>query len=190
VRTREGYAYSASSLWTTPSRWEGIVGAITRTKGESTIAAIRLILDTFQEMRLRPPSQEEIRRAVDQTVNGFVFNFQEPAQIVSRQMFYQALGMPEDWLQSYVDGIQEVRPEEIQQVFRENVDPEAMVILILGDPESFDEPPGVLGEVQIWDVDDAERGRGSANAHVQGGDSPTQVPPLGLPKSGLPHHLR
>jgi zinc protease len=153
VRTEEGYAYSASSFWTTPIRNEGIVGAITRTKSESTVAAIQLILDIFQEMRLSDPEPEEVERAVAEIVNGFVFNFQEPAQIVSRQMSYLALGMPEDWLERYIGGIQTVRPSHVRRVFREHVELKDMVILILGDPDHFDLPPEVLGKVQIWDVD-------------------------------------
>ncbi len=190
VRTEKGYAYTASSLWTTPARYEGIVGAITRTKSESTVAAIQLILETFREMRLEEPEEEEVDRAIDQIVNGFVFNFQDPAQIVSRQMFYLALGMPEDWLQRYIEGIQRVSPAQVRRVFRQNVDMDDMVILILGDPDRFDLPPDVLGPVRIWDVDDARRGLTSPDADVEGGDAPAEVVPLGSAEAGLQHLLR
>lgn len=152
VRTEKGYAYSASSLWTAPSRNEGIVGAWTQTKGGSTIAAIHLILDTMEEMRDIPPTDEEVDRAIAQIANGFVFNFQNPSQIVSRQMFYLAQGLPEDWLESYLRGIQRVTPSSVRRVFRDHVDPGNMVILILGDPDNFDLPPETLGEVRVWEV--------------------------------------
>jgi zinc protease len=153
VRTEKGYAYSASSLWTTPYRNEGIVGAWTQTKGESTIAAIRLILDTMAEMGEVPPTTEEVDRAIAQIANGFVFNFQNPAQIVSRQMFYLAQGLPPDWLESYLRGIQRVRPSDVRRVFAEHVDPEEMIILILGNPDNFDLSPETLGDVQILEVE-------------------------------------
>lgn len=152
VRTEKGYAYSAASVWTTPSRNEGIVGAWTQTKGESTIAAIQLILDTMEEMRQTPPTNAEVDRAIAQIANGFVFNFQDPSQIVSRQMFYLAQGLPEDWLESYLRGIQRVTPSGVRRVFRNHVNTENMVILILGNPENFDLPPETLGEVRIWPV--------------------------------------
>ena len=151
VRTDMGLAYGVSSFWTTPARFEGIVGATTQTKTESTIAATQLILEIMGNMADSPPAQEEGDRIVSQIVNGFVFNFQDPSQIVSRQMFYLAQGLPEDWLERYVDGIQRVRPRAIQEVFRKHVDPEEMIILIVGDPDGFDQPPEVLGEVHIWD---------------------------------------
>ncbi len=152
VRTEKGYAYSASSLWTTPSRYEGIVGASTQTKSESTIAATQLILEIMREMRETPPEQEEVDRIIAQIVNSFVFNFQDPSQIVSRQMFYLAQGLPEDWLRQYVKGIQRVDPEAVRSVFRRHVDPDEMIILIVGNPDNFDLPPDVLGKVQIWEV--------------------------------------
>ncbi|MGW8266361.1 MAG: M16 family metallopeptidase [Longimicrobiales bacterium] len=156
VRTERGWAYSASSLWTTPARHEGIVGAVTQTKSESTIAAVRLILDTMEEMRGAPPPREEVDLAISQIVNGFVFNFQDPAQVVSRQMFYLSQGLPEDWLEQYIRGIQRVTPGAVQRVFREHVHPEDMVILILGNPAHFDSPPETLGEVRIWEVEGVE----------------------------------
>jgi predicted Zn-dependent peptidase len=152
VRTEKGYAYSASSLWTTPYRYEGIVGALTQTKSESTIAATRLILETIQEMREIPPSEAEVDLAVQQIVNGFVFNFQDPAQIVSRQMFYLSQGLPEDWLERYLRGIQRVDPDDVRDVFRRYVNPSTMTIMILGNPDDFDAPPESLGEVRIWDI--------------------------------------
>jgi zinc protease len=153
VRTEKGWAYSASSLWTTPGEFEGIVGAVTQTKSESTVAAVRLILQTMEGMRNAPPKKEEVDHAINQIVNGFVFNFQEPSQILSRQMFYLSQGLPEDWLEQYLEGIQRVSPLAVQRVFQRHVQPQDMVILILGDPEHFDLPAETLGRVQIWDVE-------------------------------------
>ena len=152
LRTEKGYAYSASSLWRAPSRYEGIVGAMTQTRSESTVAATRLILETMEEMRDALPEQEEVDGIVSQMVNGFVFNFQDPSQIVSRQMFYLAQGLPEDWLEEYARGIQRVDRASVRNVFRRHMHPEDMTILIVGNPEDFDLPPEVLGDVRIWTV--------------------------------------
>jgi len=170
VRTERGWAYSASSVWTTPARYEGMVGAVTQTKSESTVAAIQLILDTMQEMREDPPSREEVDRIVSRIVNGFVFNFQDPAQIVSREMYYLSQGLEADWLERYLEGIQEVSPRDVLRVFRAHVDPQDMIILILGHPEDFDLPPDVLGPVQIWDADTGSaKPYGSVTGFPRGG---------------------
>lgn len=173
VRTEEGYAYSASSLWTTPRRSQGLVGAVTRTRSDRTVAAVRAMLDVFGRMRAEPPELDEVRAAVDQYANGFVFNFEAPAQIVSRQMVYRLDDLPGDWLQRYLAGIQEVSPEGVHEVVRSQVRPEDMVILVVGDPDAFDEPLDVLGPVTVLDVP------GGAGA---GGDA-TPDAPSGAPRS-------
>lgn len=164
VRTERGWAYSASSLWTTPARYEGVVGAVTQTKSETTVAAVRLILETMEEMRDSPPTSMEVESAVKRIVNGFVFNFQDPAQILSRQMFYLSQGLPEDWLETYLEGVQEVSPRGVQRVFRRHVNPDQMTILILGNPDRFDLPPESLGPVQIWEPGGANRSSGTQAA--------------------------
>jgi zinc protease len=132
VRTEEGYAYSASSLWTMPRRHDGVVGAITSTRPENAVPAIRLILETIEELTDTPPREAELRTAVDGVVNGFVFNFEGTGQIVSRMMFYLAEDLPEDWLERYVEGIQGVTPDDVRRVFSDQLRPDEMTILVVG----------------------------------------------------------
>lgn len=135
IRTDEGYAYAATSLWTTPRRHEGLIGAMTRTTPENVTAAIDVILETMRELRAGPPTDEELRTTVDQIVNGFVFNFESAAQIISRAMYYRALELPDDWLERYLEGVQRVGPEDVESVFRAHLRPDRMTILIVGDPD-------------------------------------------------------
>ena len=133
VRTEEGYAYSASSLWTTPRRYPGLLGAVTRTRPETAVPAIELILGTMSELARVPPHREEVETTVNRIVNGFVFNFETAAQIVSRSMYYMAQDLPEDWLERYLQGVQAVDAEDVRQVFSRHLRPEDMTIFVLGD---------------------------------------------------------
>ncbi len=133
VRTEEGYAYSASSLWTTPRRYPGLLGAVTRTRPETAVPAIELILETMRELARVPPRREEVETTVNRIVNGFVFNFETAAQIVSRSMYYMAQDLPEDWLGRYLQGVQAVDAEDVSQVFSRHLRPEEMTIFVLGD---------------------------------------------------------
>jgi zinc protease len=135
VRTERGYAYSASSLWTTPREYPGLIGAVTRTQPETAVAAVEVILETMRELGREPPTQDEVHTTVDRIVNGFVFNFENAAQIVSRTMFYLAQELPEDWLGRYLRGVQAVGPMDVAAVFDAHLRPEEMTILIVGDIE-------------------------------------------------------
>lgn len=162
VRTEEGYAYSAASLWTTPRRYDGIVGAVTRTRPENTVPALRLILDIMRDMKESVPTQDEVHTAVDQIVNGFVFNFETPSQIVSRRMFYLAQDLPSDWLERYLQGVQRVTPASVRRVFARNLRPEDMTILVVGDPDRIGlEDLESLGHVTVLEVTDGRPARSS-----------------------------
>jgi zinc protease len=173
IRTREGLAYGASSLWTVPLRYDGLLGATTRTRGETTVDAIRLIVETMEEMAREPPTAEEVETTVDESVNGFVFNFQSPAQVVARRIAYRAGGLPDDWLTRYVSGVQAVEPEHVRDVFRRYLRPDEMVILVVGDPEVVEEPLKALGPV----------------TRIQIPPAPADVPVRPLP-SGSPRSRR
>ncbi len=154
VRSEHGYAYSAASFWNAPADHEGAFGAQTATRSESTIAAIELIQQIMADLGRAPPEAEEVQTAIDDVVNGFVFNFENPASIVSRQMYYHVEEMPSDWLERYIEGIQQVTPEDVQQVAERYIDPGRLTILILGDEAALDQDPAVLGEVTRLEGDD------------------------------------
>jgi len=154
VRTEEGLAYSASSFWTSPTRYQGIVGATTRTGAAQTLEALALVREILGEVRDSPPSEGEVRTAVDQIANGFVFNFQTPGQIVTRQMVYRAQGLPPDWLETYLRGIQGVTQEEVAGVLAREIRPDELVVLIVGDPDRFPGGLAALGDVVIWPESD------------------------------------
>lgn len=149
VRTEEGLAYSAASVWGTARDHQRILGAITHTSAERTVDAARLVLNTLRDARDDPPSADEVRLAQDAIVNGFVFGFGNSAQVVARQVGYLADGLPGDWLARYLRGIQAVEPPDVARVIRRHLDPDAFTILIVGDTTRFD--PSVLGPVTILD---------------------------------------
>jgi zinc protease len=153
VRTERGLAYGASSLWTTPLRYEGLVGALTSTAPEQTVEATGLLLEILDEFRSEPPREEEVTLAVDQISNGHVFAFQSARQIVARRMGNLAQDLPEDWLEIYLEGIQQVGVDDVFRVARERIDPERMTILIVGDPARFDPGIEALGRLHRLSLD-------------------------------------
>lgn len=161
LRTREGLAYGASSLWTTSRRHDGIVGAVTRTGPETTVEAARLLLEVVASMREAAPAEAEVSRVVDQAVNGFVFNFGTPSRIVARAMTYRAMDLPPDWLERYLRGIRRVTPQAVLDVFRAELEPTRMTFLLLGDTARFEGSPAELGSVTVLDEEPRPAGRPS-----------------------------
>ncbi len=157
IRTEEGLTYGASSIWTTPLRYEGLVGAVTSTRPERTLDAVELTLEVLDDFRERPPDEEEVARAVEEISNGYVFAFQSTRQIVARRMGDLAQGLPDDWLERYFDGIQAVDPADVHRVARRWIVPDEMTILLVGDPERFGPGIEALGPLYRLDLDGSVR---------------------------------
>jgi zinc protease len=145
VRTEEGLAYSAGTVWVAGTRHERVFGAFAQTRGEATIATANLIRQTLEAARREPPTADEVKLAIDYTANGFVFAFENPAQVVTRQMSYRLAGLPEDWLERYLAGIQQVTPAAVHEVVRRHIRPEDWTFVIVGDTTRYDAPPERLG---------------------------------------------
>ncbi len=153
VRTEEGLAYGASSFWTTPGRYPGILGVTTRTGAERTLEALEVLRAVMTEVRSEPPSEREVTTSVDRLSSGFVFNFETAGQVVARQMAYREQGLPADWLTTYLAGIQAVDRDGVARVLEDEVRPDDFVILIVGDPERFADPDDVLRNAVFWPED-------------------------------------
>lgn len=149
MRTEEGLAYGASSVWTTPARADGIIAVVTQTRAEATIEAIQLLRDVLTEVREEDPPHAEVDDAISRIANGFVFNFQNPTQVVARQMVYLAQGLPLDWLEVYLEGVQRVGPRDVRDVFRGTLRPEDAVILVVGDSAVFGAELEQFGPITI-----------------------------------------
>ena len=149
LRTREGIAYDAASVWTAPATDRGLLGGITRTKPETALRAARLVLRGLASMSAEAPADREVERAVDEIVNGFVFGFASPSRIVTRAIAYDLMGLSRDWLQRYVRGVRKVTPGAVLEVFREELDTARVTYLLLGDTTRFDGSPSELGPVTV-----------------------------------------
>jgi predicted Zn-dependent peptidase len=145
VRTELGLAYGAGTVWTTPRDHEGAFAAFTQTRADATVAAARTVLEVVDGMRDARPAATEVRRAIDQIANGFVFNFSTSARVVARRMLYEAEGLGPDWLERYVEGIQRVEARDVQRVARTHIHPSRMTLLVIGDTTAFDAPLRSLG---------------------------------------------
>lgn len=156
LRTERGLAYGAGSVWTTPRDHEGAFATFTQTRPEAAIASVEAIFEVLEELRERPPERAEVERAVEGIANGFVFNFRSSAGIVARRMLYEAEGLPPDWLERYVAGIQRVRPADVQRVARARIHPSRMTLLVVGDTTRLTEPLGTLGLGQPVAIPDGD----------------------------------
>ncbi len=152
VRSKQGLAYSVGSVFSPGKLDLGIFVAFCETKGETTVKAIRAIVENIRRLTTEMVSEEELKIAKDSFLNSFVFSFSNAHQIVSRQVSLEYYNMPKDYLERFRDNVAKVTREDILRVARKYLHPDEMIILVVGKEESFDNPLSTLGKVKTIDI--------------------------------------
>lgn len=160
VRSRQGLAYSVYGVWNPNYDYPGLFLAGGQTRSNATVPFIKSILSEIEQLRTAPITEAELERAKESILNSFVFNFDEPSEILARLMRYEYYGYPEDFLFEYQSAIQEVTVEDVLQVAQEHLQPEQIVTLVVGNTEEIQPSLSSLGtEVQSVDVSIPEPSR-------------------------------
>lgn len=157
VRSDSGFAYSAFSSWGADTKREDQFFAGAQIRAEKTVAGIGLMRNTIGSMATEPVTAQDVKLAQDNEVNSFVFRFENAAQVVAQQLSYAVDGLPANWFDIYLRGIQAVTPQQVLQVSQRYLHPDKMVIVVVGKPSSFDKALSTLGPVTPMAVDSIKR---------------------------------
>ena len=157
VRSDSGFAYSAFSSWGADTKREDQFFAGAQIRAEKTVAGIGLMRNTIGSMATEPVTAQDVKLAQDNEVNSFVFRFENASQVVAQQLSYAVDGLPANWFDIYLRGIQAVTPQQVLQVSQRYLHPDKMVIVVVGKPSSFDKALSALGQVTPMAVDSIKR---------------------------------
>jgi predicted Zn-dependent peptidase len=152
IRSREGLAYSVFGLYSSNYDFPGLFYVGCQTKSESTVYAIRAMIEEVKKMTESEVTDEELALAKESYLNSFVFNFDTKGEIVSRLMVYEYYGYPSDFLQKAKANIEKVTKADVLRVARKHLKPGKIQILAVGRPQDFDEPLSVFGSVREIDI--------------------------------------
>jgi len=157
VRSDSGFAYGAYSNWGAETDREGLFAASAATRANKTVGAISLMRTVIASMVSEPVTAVDVRLARDNETNSFIFGFESPAQIVGRQIAYALDGLPANWFDLYLRGIQAVTPDQVRQVVERYLHSDRLVTVVVGNPAAFERPLATLGTVTTMRVEDIRR---------------------------------
>lgn len=132
LRETHGWAYSPSSAVVARSSdatW--IEGADVIT--EATTSAIREILAEIEKLQHNAPASEELEAAKNYRNGIFVLSNATREGLISQFAFMDLLGLPQDWLATYIDRMYAVQPAQISAAVRSHIDPQQMTLVVVGD---------------------------------------------------------
>lgn len=140
VRNNEGLAYSAGSFYRARTNY-GIFGTYAFTKTSSTVQAHDLINSILHDVASGSVSQSELDWAKKSILNGFIFSFEQPDQIVSQQMSVAYEKLPADYLSGYRKRIEAVTRDDLKRVAAKYLNEKRRLTLIVGDTDQFGKLP-------------------------------------------------
>jgi zinc protease len=153
VRTQLGLAYSVGSGYSEFAE-QGMIVAVSQTRGSQTIAATQAILKISADVRPAPFTAQEIQWAKESIQNRFVENYTSSAQIISEVMSFAYFGFPANYLDTYPGQIGKVSGADLTRVGEKYLRPDLAKILLVGDLSTFDKPISTLGKpVEVKPID-------------------------------------
>jgi len=152
IRTQEGLTYAPWGYYGAEYDHPGVFNCGTQTKSKSTVYAIRLMLKEVKRMTEEEVTDEELARAKDTYLNGFVFNFDSKAEIVNRMMYYAFYDYPLNFIEKTKEGVEKVTKADVLRVAKNHLHPDELQILVVGNKADFDEPLSALGAVNEIDI--------------------------------------
>ena len=152
LRTGKGLAYSVGGGigygWDRP----GLTNIEMQTKSSSTVEGIDGIDGEIDDLLKTPPSAEELKRAKDNILNSFIFEFDTPEKVLREKMSYEFYHYPLDFLERYRSAVEKVNADDVERVARKYLHKNQMAVLIVGNDPEFGKPLSSLGSVQKVDI--------------------------------------
>lgn len=132
IREQKGYTYSPTSLVTqrlAGTSWAEIADVTTNVTGPS----IHEIVGEIERLRREPPTADELRGIQNYLAGTFVLRNSNRAGIISQLAFIDLYGLPENYLQTYVQKVYAITPQIVQQIAQRLLDPSKLTIVVAGD---------------------------------------------------------
>ncbi|HEX4154074.1 MAG TPA: pitrilysin family protein [Acidobacteriaceae bacterium] len=152
VRTKLGLAYDVGGEFGAAYDHPGLFAVGLGTKSSSTDAATKATLDEVRLLRTEPPTEAELRRAKDDLLNSFIFNYDSPEKVLGEQVVLAVYGYPSDFLERYRAGIERVTSADVSRVAQKYVQPEKLAIVVVGNQSEIEPPLKDLGPVTPLDI--------------------------------------
>lgn len=138
IRENKGYTYSPRSAVYTRYRdayWVETADVTTNVTGPS----LKEIVYEINRLRTEPPTIAELKGIQEYLSGIFVLRNSSRQGIINQLNFVELQGLGDQWLQSYLQKVNAVTPEQVSAVAKKYLAPDQMKIVLVGDKEKIAE---------------------------------------------------
>lgn len=145
VRTERGLAYATGARGGQGFLRPGLFLAYSLTRTDSTLTALGLLEEEVRRIVAEPLSADELAAAKSAAQASFVFNFEQPSQVLFRAAFYEAAGYPSDFLETYNRKLNGTTEATALAAAKQHIHPDQAVVVIIGKESDFERPLDAVG---------------------------------------------
>ncbi|MDQ7088186.1 MAG: pitrilysin family protein [Acidobacteriota bacterium] len=132
VRSDEGLAYSAGSVYRVGRFWPGMFRIVFQSKSATVPLAAKIALEEVRRIQNEPVSQEELDIAKAAFIDTFPQAFESIESIVNTFADDEYTGRPRDYWKKYRDRVRAVTAKDVQKAARKYLHPDQVVFLVVG----------------------------------------------------------
>lgn len=144
LRERRGYTYSARSQFGF-RRQPGPFVVAAPVRNEVTKESVYEILEELRRIRTGDVDDRELNDTKNFLMGVFPATVQSAADVAGRLVDMELYGLPEDYFDHYRENIDAIGKDDIARVAKRYIDPERVLIVIVGNAAQVREPLGGLG---------------------------------------------
>jgi predicted Zn-dependent peptidase len=144
IREQKGYTYSPVSQVSSRYRdayWVEAADVTTNVTGPS----LKEIFAEIEQIRREPPTAEELRGFQNYLAGTFVLQNSSRGGIIRQLQFVHLHGLPDDYLNTYVQKIFAVTPADVRRVAAKYIEDEKAAIVVVGDQKVVREQVATYG---------------------------------------------
>lgn len=131
IREQRGLAYSAYSYFM-PMRVNGPFQMGLQTRNDQADQALSVLRETLQHFIQDGPTADELQRAKDNIIGGFALRLDSNSKITENLAVMGFYGLPLDYLDRFIERVEAVTLEQVQDAFQRRVHPERLIVVRVG----------------------------------------------------------
>jgi zinc protease len=144
LRERHGYTYGARSQFAF-RRQPGPFVIAAPVRNEVTRESVSEMLAELRRIRTGDIDDRELDDTKNYLMGVFPATVQTASDIASRLVDMELYGLPQDYFDRYRETIAAVSKDDIARVAQKYLDPDRVLIVIVGNAKEIREPLGTLG---------------------------------------------
>jgi zinc protease len=156
LRERHGYTYGARSQFAF-RRHAGPFVVAAPVRNEVTKESVSEVLHELREIRNGEVTDAELGETKSYLMGVFPATVQSATDIASRLLDMELYGLSQDYFDRYRENIAAVTKADVARVAQKYIDPDRLLIVIVGSAKVIREPLGTLGiPIREYDIEGQE----------------------------------